>query len=118
MRPVYLLGSTVSTTWRDASRSLTDLIFDCVTATLREAGVSAADLGAVVLAAHDLVDGRGLTSMVTAPAAATYLKDETRLGDDGALAFVLGDARAGPGQSTARTAAASGPARSASRPDH
>ena len=93
MRPVYLHGSAVSTTWRDASRSLTDLIFDCVSAALREAGLRAADLGAIVLAAHDLVDGRGLTSMVTAPAAAAYLRDETRLGDDGALAFVLGDAR-------------------------
>jgi len=93
MRPVYLHGSAVSTTWRDASRSLTDLIFDCVSAALHEAGLRAADLGAIVLAAHDLVDGRGLTSMVTAPAAAAYLRDETRLGDDGALAFVLGDAR-------------------------
>jgi acetyl-CoA C-acetyltransferase len=93
IRPVYLHGSAVSTTWRDASRSLTDLIFGCVQAALGDAGISAADLGAVVLAAHDLVDGRGLTSMVTSPAAAAYLKDETRLGDDGALAFVLGDAR-------------------------
>jgi hypothetical protein len=93
MRPVYLHGSAVSTTWRDASRSLTDLIFECVRTALGTAGISAADVGATVLAAHDLVDGRGLTSMVTAPAAATYLKDETRLGDDGALAFVLGDAR-------------------------
>jgi acetyl-CoA C-acetyltransferase len=93
MRPVYLHGSLVSTTWRDATRSLTDLIFGCVSAVLREAGLSAAELDATVLAAHDLVDGRGLTSMVTSPAAAAYLKDETRLGDDGALAFVLGDAR-------------------------
>jgi acetyl-CoA C-acetyltransferase len=93
IRPVYLHGSAVSTTWRDASRSLTDLIFGCVQAALGDAGISAVDLGAVVLAAHDLVDGRGLTNMVTAPAAAAYLKDETRLGDDGALAFVLGDAR-------------------------
>jgi hypothetical protein len=93
MRPVYLHGSVVSTTWRDATRSLTDLIFGCVSAALRAAGMTAADLDATVLAAHDLVDGRGLTSMVTSPAAASYLKDETRLGDDGALAFVLGDAR-------------------------
>jgi acetyl-CoA C-acetyltransferase len=93
IRPVYLHGSAVSTTWRDASRSLTDLIFGCVQAALGDAGISAASLGAIVLAAHDLVDGRGLTNMVTAPAAAAYLKDETRLGDDGALAFVLGDAR-------------------------
>jgi hypothetical protein len=29
-RPVYLHGAVVSTTWRGASRSLTDLIFGCV----------------------------------------------------------------------------------------
>jgi hypothetical protein len=92
-RPVYLHAAVVSTTWRDASRSLTDLIFDCVSGALRGAGLRAADLDATVLAAHDLVDGRGLSSMVTSPAAAAYLKDETRLGDDGALAFVLGSAR-------------------------
>jgi hypothetical protein len=93
MRPAYLHGSAVSIGWRDASASLTDLIYACVSAALRDAGIRAADLDAVVLAAHDIVDGRGLTSMVTAPAAAAYLKDETRLGDDGALAFLLGDAR-------------------------
>ena len=93
MRPVYLHSAVVSTTWRDASRSLTDLIFGCVRDTLDQAGLAAADLDAVVLAAHDIVDGRGLTAMVTSPAAAAYLKDETRIGDDGALAFILGDAR-------------------------
>jgi acetyl-CoA C-acetyltransferase len=92
-RPVYLHGAVVSTTWRDTSRSLTDLIFGCVRRTLDQADLTATDLDAVVLAAHDIVDGRGLTSMVTSPAAAAYLKDETRLGDDGALAFILGDAR-------------------------
>jgi hypothetical protein len=60
---------------------------------LANAQLHAADIDAVVLAAHDLVDGRGLTNMVTAPAAAAYLKDETRLGEDGATAFLLGDAR-------------------------
>jgi hypothetical protein len=93
MRAAYLHGSAVSIGWRDTSASLTDLIYACVSAALRDAGIRAADLDAVVLAAHDIVDGRGLTSMVTAPAAAAYLKDETRLGDDGALAFLLGDAR-------------------------
>jgi hypothetical protein len=93
MNRVYLHGSAVSTSWADESKCLQDLIFDCVTAALSAAGLAAADIEAVVLGAHDLVDGRGLTNMVTAPAAAAYLKDETRLGDDGAAAFVLADAR-------------------------
>jgi len=93
VQAVYVSGVAVSTTWADARFSLTDLIFDCVQKALADANIRAADLDAVVLGAHDVVDGRGLTSMVTAPAAATYLKDETRLGEDGATAFVLGDAR-------------------------
>ncbi len=93
MRSVYVQGAAVSVTWADRRYSLTDLIFDCVKGALQDADVGADDLDAVVLGAHDLVDGRGLTSMVTAPAAASYLKDEVRLGDDGAAAFVLGDAR-------------------------
>jgi acetyl-CoA C-acetyltransferase len=93
MQSVYIKGAAVSVTWADRRYSLTDLIFDCVRGALADASVGADDLDAVVLGAHDLVDGRGLTSMVTAPAAATYLKDEIRLGDDGAAAFVLGDAR-------------------------
>lgn len=93
MERVFVQGSAVTTSWADTTKSLQDLIFDCVTGALASAGISAADLEAVVLGAHDLVDGRGLTNMVTAPAAAAYLKDETRLGDDGAAAFVLADAR-------------------------
>jgi acetyl-CoA C-acetyltransferase len=90
---VFVNGAAVTTTWADARFSLTDLIYDCVQRALADAGLRAADLDAVVLGAHDLVDGRGLTSMVTAPAAGSYLKDETRVGEDGATAFVLGDAR-------------------------
>lgn len=44
-------------------------------------------IDSVVLAAHDLVDGRSLSSMVTVPAAAAYLRDEIRFGDDGVGAF-------------------------------
>lgn len=93
MQPVYIQGSAVSTTWSDQSKSLTDLIYDGVSQALADADIQASDLDAVVLAAHDLVDGRSLTNMVTAPAAATYLKDETRLAEDGATAFILGAAR-------------------------
>ncbi|MGJ6969281.1 hypothetical protein ACSDR0_46070 [Streptosporangium sp. G11] len=93
MQRVYVHGTAVSSSWADSSASLTDLIFRCVRGALDDARMPVGDLEAVVLAAHDLVDGRSLTNMITAPAAAAFLKDETRLGDDGAAAFVLGDAR-------------------------
>jgi hypothetical protein len=93
VHPVYISGAATSFTWADLSCSLTDLIYDCVKKALADAELDVADVDAVVLAAHDLVDGRGLTNMVTAPAAGTYLKDETRLGEDSATAFILADAR-------------------------
>jgi hypothetical protein len=99
MKAVYVQGSSVRRTWRDSRRSLTELIFDCVAEALARAGRRAADVDSVVLAAHDLVDGRSLSSMVTAPAAAAYLKDEVRLADDAAVAFVLGSARIRSGSS-------------------
>jgi hypothetical protein len=108
MQRVFVHSAAVSTSWADTTRSLQDLIFDCVSDALRSAGIAAADLDAVVLGAHDLVDGRGLTNMVTAPAAAAYLKDETRLGDDGAAAFVLADARVRSGSAGACLVAAWG----------
>lgn len=99
MRTVYLAGSAVSRSWADTSRSLTDLIFDGVSLALTDAGLAMADVDSVVLGAHDLVDGRGLTSMVTAPAAGAYLKDEVRLGEDGASALALAAARIRGGHS-------------------
>lgn len=116
MQAVYVQGVSVMRSWRDASRSLTELIFDCVVEALARSGHQAADLDSVVLAAHDVVDGRSLSSMVTAPAAAAYLKDEVRLGDDGAAAVVLGTARIRSGASRLTVVAAWGRA-SEGQPD-
>ncbi|GAA0608273.1 hypothetical protein GCM10009547_07780 [Sporichthya brevicatena] len=98
-RPVYVAGSAVTRSWADATRNLTESIFDGVTAAMADAELTMADVDGVVLSAHDLTDGRGLTSMVTAPAAGAYLKDEVRLGDDGASALALAAARIRGGHS-------------------
>ena len=79
--------------WQDASRSLTDMIFDGVSAALHDAEVTISAIDSVVLASHDLIDGRSLSSMVTAPAAGAYLRDEIRLSEDGLTALSLAAAR-------------------------
>lgn len=61
-----------------------------------------------MLAAHDLVDGRSLSSMVTAPAAGAYLRDEVRYSDDGAAAFASGVMRIEAGESERSIVAAWG----------
>lgn len=91
---VYVHGTAMEISWRDERRSLTELIFDTVHRAIeRTPEIPFEDIDSVVLAAHDLVDGRSLSSMVTAPAAACYLRDEIRLGDDSAAALAAAVAR-------------------------
>ena len=68
---------------------LTEMIFEVTSAALEDAQLTIKDIDSVVLAAHDLIDGRSITSMLTAPPAGCHLKDEIRLGDDGAFAVAL-----------------------------
>jgi acetyl-CoA acetyltransferase len=67
--------------------SLTELVFEASAAALADAGLSRRDIDGVCLAASDQLDGRAISSMQLAGPAGGYLKDEIKLGDDGALAF-------------------------------
>lgn len=98
---VHVRGVGLEISWRDSSRSLTELIFEVVRAAVADSGIEMSEIQDVVLAANDLVDGRSLTSMVTAPAAGAYLRDEIRFGDDSAAAFAYAAARIEAGLSTA-----------------
>lgn len=98
--PVYVNGIALEITWRDATRNLGELIFDVVDGAVRASGAGIEAVDSVVLAAHDLVDGRSLSSMVTAPAAGAYLRDEIRFGDDGAGAFAAAVTRLEAGHAT------------------
>lgn len=104
----HVLGTAIRISWQDASRSLTDLIFDGVSAALHDAGVAIATVDSVVLASHDLIDGRSLSSMVTAPAAGAYMRDEIRLCEDGLTALSLAAARIEAGEATTSIVAAWG----------
>ena len=69
--------------------SLTELVFEASAAALADAGLRRADIDGVCLAASDQLDGRAISSMQLAGPAGGYLKDEIKLGDDGALAFAM-----------------------------
>src|ERR1700735_4934309 len=84
MQRVYVRGSAVHRSWAGASMSLPEVIFSTVRRALDDAAVDVSDVDSVVLGAHDLTDGRSLSSMVTAPAAGAYGHDDVRLGDDAA----------------------------------
>lgn len=101
-----IYGAAISMSWAQASKNLTDLIFEGVTAALADANMSMSEVDSIVLAAHDLIDGRSLSSMVTAPAAGAYLRDEIRLSDDGLTALSLAAARVEAGESEVSVVAA------------
>jgi acetyl-CoA C-acetyltransferase len=105
---VFIESAALEMSWKDRRRNLSELIFDTVKSAIDKAGQGLDDIDSVVLAAHDLVDGRSLSSMVTAPAAGAYLRDEIRFGDDGAGAFAAAVARVEAGESRRTIVAAWG----------
>jgi hypothetical protein len=106
--PIYLEGVALEISFADARRNLSELIFDTVRAAVDDSGRDMGEIDSVVLAAHDLVDGRSLSSMVTAPAAGAYLRDEIRFSDDGASAFAAAMTRLEAGAATRSIVAAWG----------
>jgi acetyl-CoA C-acetyltransferase len=108
MVPIYVEGVALEVSFADAGRNLSELIFDSVRAAVDDSGRDMGEIDSVVLAAHDLVDGRSLSSMVTAPAAGAYLRDETRFSDDGAAAFAAAMTRLEAGDNTRSIVAAWG----------
>lgn len=97
---IYIEGVALEISCADATRNLSELIFDTVRAAVDDSGRAMADIDSVVLSAHDLVDGRSLSSMVTAPAAGAYLRDEIRYGDDGGAALAGAITRLEAGHAT------------------
>src|SRR6202451_2460967 len=103
---VYIEGIAIDIGWADATRSLTELIFSTTRRAIDDGKKHLDTVDSVVLAAHDMVDGRSLSSMVTGPAAGSYLRAETRYSDDGAAAFAAAVTRIEAKESTRSIVAA------------
>ncbi|MFQ5809149.1 MAG: hypothetical protein ACE5JM_05975 [Armatimonadota bacterium] len=70
-----------------------ELVFEAASAALADAGMSRREVDGVCLAASDQLDGRAISSMQLAGPAGGYLRDEVKVGDDGALAIAVGTLR-------------------------
>ncbi|WP_347595605.1 hypothetical protein [Acrocarpospora sp. B8E8] len=92
----------------DARLSLPEVIFAVVSEALADARCTMADIDGIVIAAHDLIDGRSLSSMITGPAAGAYLRDEIRVSEDGLVAISLAAARIQAGEAARVVVAAWG----------
>jgi len=87
---VAIIGVAQSKYVENSGDALVDIIFEASAKALEDAQLKINDIESVTLAAHDMVDGRAITSMLTAPPAGAYLKDEIRVAEDGAFAAALG----------------------------
>jgi acetyl-CoA C-acetyltransferase len=86
---VAIIGVAQSKYVESSGDALADIIFKASANALEDAHLKINDIESVTLAAHDMVDGRAITSMLTAPPAGAYLKDEIRVAEDGAFAAAL-----------------------------
>jgi len=86
---VAIIGIAQSKYVENRSDSLAEVIFDVCYRALQDARLNINDIESVTLGAHDMVDGRGITTMLTAAPAGAYLKDEIRVAEDGAFAAAL-----------------------------
>ena len=88
--PLAITGVAQST-YRSAGhtgRRLEDLIFDTCAAALKDAGIARDQVDSISIAASDFVDGRCISSMLTANAAGAYLNDEIKTADEGSFALI------------------------------
>lgn len=97
-RTVSIEGFASRVGGADPRMSLPELIFEVVSQALCNAGCTMGQVDGVVIAAHDLIDGRSLSSMITGPAAGAYLRDEIRVSDDALVAVSLAAARLQAGE--------------------
>lgn len=70
-------------------QSLVEMVFEAATRALHDAGIARDEIDHVTLAASDLLDGRAISSMVTAAAAGAYLRDEIKIAEDSGAALAL-----------------------------
>ena len=73
---------------RGSSARLEELIFHTAAAALDDCGLTRDRVDSVVIAASDAIDGRCISSMLTAHAAGAYLKDEIKVADEGSFGLI------------------------------
>ncbi len=101
---------------RGSSARLEEMIFETTAAALDDCGLTRDRVDSVVIAASDSIDGRCISSMLTAHAAGAYLKDEIKVSDDGSFGVIAAALRLLTGEfHTSLVVSWSKPSESASR---
>jgi len=85
--PVHVVGLAATPFLPEHDAMLDELVFAAVSAALRECGLRKQDAGLSVQASMDVLDGRSISSGLTAMAAGGYLADSYRIEGDSGLAI-------------------------------
>ncbi|MFL6276032.1 MAG: thiolase family protein [Blastocatellia bacterium] len=87
MRRVAIVGSAQTVhERRKADQNVEDMIFETVTALLEKSGLTISDVEMIMGAGDDVMDGRSISNVFTAEYAGAFLKEESKVEDDGAFA--------------------------------
>jgi acetyl-CoA C-acetyltransferase len=87
MRRVAIVGSAQTIhERRKPDQNVEDMIYETVTALLNQTGLTINDVDMVMGAGDDVLDGRSISNVFTAEYAGAFLKEESKVEDDGAFA--------------------------------
>ena len=87
MRRVAVIGSAQTIhERRKADQNVEDMIYVTVSRLLETTGITINDVDTVIGAGDDVMDGRSISNVFTAEYAGAFLKEESKVEDDGAFA--------------------------------
>ena len=87
MRRVVIIGSAQTIhERRKADKNVEDMIYETVGDLLAKTGLTISDVDMVIGAGDDVMDGRSISNVFTAEYAGAFLKEESKVEDDGAFA--------------------------------
>ena len=87
MRRVAITGSAQTIHQRrKADQNVEDMIYETVSRLLETTGITITDVDTVIGAGDDVLDGRSISNVFTAEYAGAFLKEESKVEDDGAFA--------------------------------
>ncbi|HKS39943.1 MAG TPA: thiolase family protein [Blastocatellia bacterium] len=87
MQRVAIIGSAQTIhERRKADKNVEDMIYETVSDLLAKTGLAINDVDTVIGAGDDVMDGRSISNVFTAEYAGAFLKEESKVEDDGAFA--------------------------------
>ena len=87
LRRIAIVGYAQSHHQYDVQQTREDMVFEVARAALKHAGILREDVGTVVTASTDYLDGRTISNVFLSMAVGAYLKDESKVEEDGAMAL-------------------------------